>query len=190
MKLRINPLWLFLLVAAVQLLVPAGMIYQQESTLTQGAVYRFKTAPVDPYDPFRGRFVALNVEANQAPTATSEGLKRGDWAYVLLGTDGQGFATLQFAYRQPPATGDYLRLKVRAVSGDSAQLALPFSRYYAEESIAPEIERAYRSSSRRGQQNAFIQVRVMDGRGVIEELYVANLPIMEFLAQEAKAPRP
>lgn len=190
MRIRIKPIWLFLLVAALQLLVPATMIYQQETTLTAGVVYRFKTAPVDPYDPFRGRFVALNVEANHAETDGSARFKRGSWAYVLLETDEQGFAKLKFAYPEPPATGDYLRLKVRNASGNSAQFEMPFNRYYAEESIAPEIERAYRRSSRRGRQDAFIQIRVKDGTGVIEELYIEELPIMEFLAQQAQPERP
>lgn len=185
MRIRIKPLWLFALVAAAQLLVPATMIYQQETTLTRGVPYRFKTAPVDPYDPFRGRFVALNVEASRAPTDRDEGLKRGNWAYVLLAKDEQGFAKLEFAYKEPPEKGDYLRLKVRNASGNSAQFAMPFDRYYAEENIAPEIERAYRRSSRREREEAFIQVRVKDGRGVIEELYIEDLPILEYLAQEA-----
>jgi uncharacterized membrane-anchored protein len=185
MTLRIKAFWIFLLVAALQLLAPASMIYQQETTLSRGVPYRFKTAPIDPYDPFRGRYVRLNVEAGSTPVAADAALKKGQWAYVLLGKDEQNFATLKHAYREPPAVGDYLRLKVRSAYNDSVSLKMPFDRYYAEESIAPEIERAYRNSARRGRQDAFVMARVKDGRGVIEELYIEDLPILEFLARES-----
>ncbi|PLX85580.1 MAG: hypothetical protein C0617_03530 [Desulfuromonas sp.] len=188
MTIRIKAIWIFLLLAALQLLVPASMIYQRETTLTHGVPYRFKTAPVDPYDPFRGRFVRLNVEAGNASVEAGAEFKKGQWAYVLLGKDEQGFAMLKRAHREPPAAGDYLRLKVRSASGKTVRLKMPFDRFYAEESIAPEIERAYRRSSRRGRQDAFVMVRVKDGRGVIEELYIEDLPILEFLAREPGQP--
>lgn len=53
---------LLVVLAAAQLAVPASMIVQRETVLTQGRVYKFKTAPVDPVDAFRGRYVALRFE--------------------------------------------------------------------------------------------------------------------------------
>jgi uncharacterized membrane-anchored protein len=67
------------------------------------------------------------------------------------------------------------------------RLQLPFDRYYAEEQLAPEIEQAYRANSRRGEQKAFIAVRVRKGRGVLEELYIEDLPVAEYLRQRAVA---
>ena len=51
----------FILLCLVQTAVPLSMIARREFTLRNGRVYKFKTAPVDPYDAFRGRFVALAV---------------------------------------------------------------------------------------------------------------------------------
>ena len=47
----------FALVAVAQLTVPAWMIVSHERTLLTGKVFKFRTAPVDPYDAFRGRYV-------------------------------------------------------------------------------------------------------------------------------------
>ncbi len=185
MRITVKALWIFLLVAAVQLLVPGYMIHEQETTLREGTPYRFRTAPVDPYDPFRGRYVRLRIETSAAPAAPGEEISKGDRVYVLLGRDEEGFARLLSASRTPPAQGDYLRLKARYVSGSSVQLVLPFDRYYAEESLAPEIESAYRRNSRRESRNAFIAVRVRDGQGVIEELYIEDLPVREYLRRQA-----
>ena len=49
------------------LTVPLTMIKQQEKVLTQGVEYKFKTAPIDPYDYFRGRYVALGIDQSTAP---------------------------------------------------------------------------------------------------------------------------
>ena len=48
----------------VHLYVPAKMIFNKEAVLAQGKDYRFKTAPIDPYDPFRGKYIDLYYEAN------------------------------------------------------------------------------------------------------------------------------
>ncbi|TLM63957.1 MAG: hypothetical protein FDZ69_12030 [Deltaproteobacteria bacterium] len=187
MQMTIKAIWAFLLVAAVQLAVPGYMIYEQETTLRMGSPYRFKTAPIDPYDPFRGRYVQLRIEASSTRAAEGEQIRPGDWVYVPLATDEDGFAQLLPASLTPPAQGDYLLLKARYASGSAVHLVLPFDRYYAEETVAPEIEAAYNRNSRREQRNAFIAVRVRAGKGVIEELFIDNLPVREYLQRQAAA---
>ena len=53
---------LFILVAIVQISFSASMIINREITLKSGKQFKFRTAPVDPYDAFRGRYVALTLE--------------------------------------------------------------------------------------------------------------------------------
>jgi uncharacterized membrane-anchored protein len=55
-------LTLFLAACALQLGVPAAMVLREEATLRGGAELRFRAGPVDPVDPFRGRYVALSLE--------------------------------------------------------------------------------------------------------------------------------
>ena len=40
--------WAVLIVVAVQLAVPAWMIFSRERILATGTAFRFRTAPVDP----------------------------------------------------------------------------------------------------------------------------------------------
>jgi hypothetical protein len=61
---------------------------------------------------------------------------------------------------------------------------MPFSRYYMDEDLAPKAERAV-WGGRRGQREAFVSVRVRDGVGVIEELYVDGVPIHKWLTENA-----
>ena len=176
--------WVLLVVmVAVQLLVPAWMILGRELVLAKGEVYRFQTRPVDPYDAFRGRYVALGFLAGAESVPLAEGtVRRGQRVYVELGRNADGFATLVALHHRRPEDVASLKVKVLYLegSGKGATVSLPFDRYYLPEDVAPEAESAYRELGR-GQQDAWVDVRVLDGRGVLEELYVAGKPILELV---------
>ena len=53
---------IFIVVGLVQLFVPANMILNEETILKSGTVYKFKTRPVDPNDPFKGKYINLNYQ--------------------------------------------------------------------------------------------------------------------------------
>ncbi|APG28781.1 hypothetical protein A7E78_13660 [Syntrophotalea acetylenivorans] len=169
----------------LQLAVPASMIAGREMTLRHGKQYRFRTAPVDPYDPFRGRYVSLNLVASRVAHPEGMELARRQRVYALLAVDEEGFAYCRDLAVDPPTTGDYLAARVSWWNKKHVDLKLPFDRYYAEEDMAPEIERAYRSHSRRDKQEAYITVRVRKGNGVLEELYIEDLPVSEYLRRQA-----
>ena len=170
-----------LLVAAGQLAIPATMICQRELTLRDGHPYKFRTQPVDPYDAFRGRYVALRLEPNSATVAPNASFERGATWYVTLAEGPDGFAKFTGATPEPPVGQDYLKVKAYSLSGGVLSVRLPFERFYMEEKAAPAAERAYREHSRQGgARDAYVIVRVRDGAGVIENLYVAGQPIAEF----------
>lgn len=179
------PGMILVLLFMVQLAVPASMIAARELTLRKGELFRFRTAPVDPYDPFRGRYVALNLEASRAPKPDNVEFDHRQKVFVLLGVDENGFATIREIFTERPEQGAYLKARVAYVTKDQVQLQLPFDRYYADERLAPEIERAYRANSIQEKQKAFIAVRVRQGQGVLEELYIDDLPVREYLRRQA-----
>ena len=184
MKRRVA-LGLFLCLALAQLAVPASIIVRRELILHYGRQYRFLTAPVDPYDPFRGRYVALNLPANMAPTLPGIQLTSGQGVYALLTEDAAGFATIASLSLTPPGGDTYFQTSVKYVSGDRVHIAIPFDRYYTDEHLAPAAERAYQHYSRGQTHEAYITVRVREGLAVLEELYIAGKPLREFLQQEA-----
>ena len=52
---------------------------------------------------------------------------------------------------------------------------------------APAAEQAYRNNSRRGQQNAYVTIRIRNGDAALEQLYIDNQPLADYLrAQAAK----
>jgi uncharacterized membrane-anchored protein len=172
--------------ALVQLGVPASMLYQRESVLRHGRVFKFQTAPVDPVDAFRGRYVALSFQANTAPAPANEAFAAGTQLWAVLIEDENGFAKIERVSRARVDGDNVIPVTVGWSSGDGlVHVEFPFDRYYMEESTAPRAESAYRENSRRTNQNGYVTVRVYRGSAAIEELYVGGKAIRDFLREAA-----
>ncbi len=196
-KLYQHKVWLILaaLVFAIQLLVPAYMIFEQQQTLKYGELYKFKIRPIDPYDPFRGRYVVLSFDASRNAILYREkdrktkinsfdSPKRNDWIYAKLITDKEGYAQLsELSMEKPEAGNDYLRVQVRYGSAKNKyHIRIPFDRYYAPEGKAYAIETNVRQRSRRNSNDqVYVAVKIRNGKGTIENLYINQMPILEFV---------
>lgn len=171
---------LFALVALLQLAAPGYTIWRQERTLAFGQAFTFRTEPVDPYDAFRGRFVALGFR--DAYPRTLEGVtpEAGKTVYTSLAVDVDGFAVLDAASDTPPTDRPYLKTKW-AFDG---RVVLPFDRYYLDELEASEAERVYREKAR--DENAALHVRILDGNWALENLYIGGTPLRDVLTDPAR----
>ncbi|TDX52329.1 GDYXXLXY domain-containing protein [Orenia marismortui] len=175
---------LFLIVVIIQLTVPASMIIKRELILRQGESFKFKTAPIDPYDPYRGRYVALDIREDYAPLPESRlNISRGDEIYAHLKKNQEGFAYFNKVTLEVPTEASYIKAKVTYINRkeNKIYLDLPFERYYLDENIAPLVEKLYRKLNREENPNTYIKVRVKSGAAVIEELYLDNQAIIEFI---------
>ncbi|HUR30287.1 MAG TPA: GDYXXLXY domain-containing protein, partial [Saprospiraceae bacterium] len=72
----------FAIMVLVQLYVPASMIMESEKVLKEGKEFKFKTAPVDPTDPFRGKYVELNFDAINFRGPIRDTFNYGEMVYV------------------------------------------------------------------------------------------------------------
>lgn len=179
--------WLLVVVAAGQLAIPALMIHRQETTLREGRAYKFKTRPVDPADAFRGRYVWLGFEQQQAPWRDAETIHRGGAGYGRIEEDNNGFAVVRDVGLEPPASGEFLKVRINSGGNPKEKtvgFTMPFDRYYMEESKAPKAERAYREHDRKGEMESYAVVRVSRGHAALENVIVAGKPI----ADHAKEP--
>lgn len=182
----------FLAVALVQVALPASRIWQYEKTLREGNVFKFKTEPVDPYDAFRGRYVSLRFDAGSAAWTGKDKVEHGTTVFVRVENGPDGFAKFGEATLTPPGSGDYLQAHSAYGSTEGQiRIELPFDRFYMEERIAPDAERVYREHTRRGSaRDAYAMVRIRNGLGVIEQVFIADKTLAEAakaeLAQDAK----
>lgn len=167
----------FVLVALLQWALPLGLILQHERTLAEGAVYRFRAAPVDPVDPFRGRYVALAFAADTYAVPPGWVAPAGP-AYAPVVVTPAGEAILGPPQAIPPSEGDALPVQILWHEDDRIQVRLPFDRYYLGEQRAPEVERLYRDAAGPPSEdelmsaNAHLQVRIRGGHAVLEDLLI------------------
>ena len=175
----------FVVVALVQLAVAGGAIVKSELALRTGEPFRFRIQPVDPVDAFRGRYVAIHVALDHAPAPDDFDIRAGSMIFVPVEVDADGYAAFGEASRNPPGHGSYLRLRSGPVSVDDdgsrrVWVTVPFRRFYLDEDLAPDAERAV-WGGRRGRREASVIVRIRNGVGVIEELSIDGVPIREWL---------
>lgn len=131
-------------------LVPLAVADQLSARLT-GEEYLLEVAPVDPVDPFRGAYVALDYPG--IPNATDLSHRDGDdVAYVPLRLAGDVWVGLTPA-SEPPASGPFLRCQ-----DDGWRLRCGIDSWFLPQEQAHAMENAVRAGT------AVARVRV-DSRG-------------------------
>ncbi len=174
---------LFAAAVVAQLAIPELMIRHWETVLREGETFRFRVEPVDPYDAFRGRYVALRIESNRVPTIDGVGLERGTKLYAEIAIGSNGFARLAKGSLKRPEGKPYLNARVWYHAYDGIWLDLPIDRYYMNEKMAPRAEEAAWQHSKRTNLTASILVRVKDGDAVIQDLMIDGTPIRQYLME-------
>ncbi|HEX4632033.1 MAG TPA: GDYXXLXY domain-containing protein [Chthoniobacterales bacterium] len=172
----------FGLVALVQLAVPGSLIWKREHTLRLGSVWKFRTAPVDPVDAFRGRYVALHFDVETEELKLPPDLEYHYTVFVTFKPSAEGFADIDQVSEKAPARDDFITAELNGSS-----ITLPFDKYWVTERDAPAADAAYQNLSRRGNQNTYVSVRIFRGDAAIEQLYLDNQPLGDYLRQSRTA---
>lgn len=163
----------------VQWYGPLSMIFGKEDLLKTGVAYKFRIAPIDPSDPFRGKYVVLNYDMRKVVTEVDTAFRQTDVAYVLLATDSLGFATAKAISPQPFGNPDFVKVEVNYVENQVVHFRLPFNRFYMEESKAFSAEQVYWEVQRDSNQVAYALVYVKDGEALVENVFINEVPIKE-----------
>ncbi|MBL0743235.1 GDYXXLXY domain-containing protein [Chryseolinea lacunae] len=179
---------LFVFMCVAQWLVPAKMIYDNEVVVTEGLLYKFRTQPVDPSDPFRGKYVTLSFDANAIVLPDSGDWVAGEEAFVSFGEDSLGFATPASISREEPDAPAFLKTTVNYVENYSdspyiINFTLPFDRFYLEESKASQAEQAYWQAQRDSAQVAYGVVRIGKGQAVLTDVMINDKSIVELVKE-------
>src|SRR5437764_6631101 len=174
---------IFILVALAQLSVPALMAWGRMQTLAHGRVWKFKTAPVDPEDVVRGRYVRLNFLAEDF--TQPEKFESADSVYAILKETPDGFAEIDHTRATPTGGDNVIKVEPGGNWDGRQHIVIPFTQFWITEKNAPEAEKAYRENSRREKLNAYVTVRVRDGDAALEQLYIDNQPLPEFFRARA-----
>ena len=177
---------IFVLVALAQLAVPASIVWKRGQTLAHGRVWKFKTEPVDPVDAIRGRYIALRVAAEKARESPEPVIKGAPASvFVTLKEDADGFAQVDQISTERLTGDNVIQVENGYWSNGWQRVRFPFDKLWVAEKIAPQAEEAYRKNSQRGKENAYVTVRVRNGDAALEQLYIDNQPLPEYLRAQA-----
>lgn len=169
---------------AAQFAVPFSMIQSRENILRNGDLFKFKTRPIDPADPFQGRYVRLAIDAyiknrDDQPTPINARPK----VYASIEPDVDGFAHFSEWSLEKPKGTKYLRTRIHYFPNNGIDIDIPFDRYYMDEAKAPRAEQLARESTR--STNCWVAVRILNGKAVIEDVF-AEGQSLRILAEEEK----
>jgi len=161
------------------------MISSKESVLRNGVPYKFKTRPVDPTDPFRGKYITLNYELCTAKTNDTL-WSRNDDIYIKLQTDSLGFAKVEEVSRSEFKNSDDFVRGTVAWGGSkdgTVNFNLEFNRYYMEESKAYDAEVAAIESVRDSLPNndTYAVVYIKEGNAVLSDVIINEMSIKDYV---------
>lgn len=173
---------LFVVVALAQIFVPLHMIVDKEDTLMSGAAYKFKTRPIDPTDPFRGKYITLQYEMDHFETRDSTYVV-GEEIYIYLKNDEQGFAEVsQISKESLEVSKDYVTARVSYYYDNKVNFHLPFNTFYMEETKAYDAELAYTEANRDSlPANVYALVYIKEDKAVLKDVYINDIPIQKYV---------
>lgn len=178
----------FIIMVAAQWFVPGQMIYEQERVLTQGTPYKFKTQPIDPSDPFRGKYITLRYEMERSLKVEDTVWNPNDPIYVYIKEGKDGFAEATQLSQKPLDTRqDYVLATYTYSTKGRVNFDLPFDRFYMEESKAYDAELAVRETQRNRDSLApvcYALVYVKDEVAVLDNVFIGDQSVKELVEVE------
>lgn len=177
----------FILMAIIQLAIPGKMIWDKEKIIETGKEFKFETAPIDPTDPFRGKYIVLHYNENSITVETEDNWVSGENIYVILKINDKGFSTIDYVSKEKPEnTEDFVLAHVDYISGEEFKtitISYPFDRFYMEESKAYAAEQEYNASQLDSTKTTYALVSIKDGDAVLKDVMIDGISIREIVKQ-------
>lgn len=184
MKNKNSIIILFLFVVMAQLFVPAQMIYNQEDIINTGKIVKFQCEPIDPNDPFRGKYITLNFKESGIKVKNLKDWNRNETVFAKITTSQEGFAKIKSISKTEPTDNSiYLKLKINYIADynneNTIYLDFPFNRFYMNENKAKNAEKVYAESTMDTTKIAYALVAAKNGEAVIKDVLIDNISIKE-----------
>ena len=178
--------FIFLIAVGAQWLVPLAGVWEQEQILAQGTIVRIRCAAPDPYDPLRGRFLAVRPEPTEFPRPAGMHGGKTTTVWATFKTDDQGLSTIASLSLEPVSGKTVIKLAARLPrwksDDENVRLEWPVDRFYLNEGFAAEADRRMAELFRDGKQPVAV-LRVRDGRAVLEDLLLDGISVRQVISQ-------
>lgn len=176
----------FVFVAFAQIYVPASMILEREDILATGKTFKFRTNPVDPNDPMRGKYITLGFDENNYTIQGEQQFMQGENIFVHLKEDLDGFVEIKNLSSEKPGEDiDFVKAEIWYINyqNDTSNISInyPFDRYYMEESKAPQADTIYSESLSDTTTITYAVVKIKNGEAVLEDVMIDGISIKDLV---------
>lgn len=186
MKNKKITLLIFILVVIAQFYVPLQMIFNQEDIMKTGTEFKFQTAPIDPYDPFIGKYITLFFKEREITVQNNIKWRNGETVFATLTTDKNGFAKVSSISKiRPKNSESYIKTKISlGYMNTKIIIDFPFNRYYMNEDIAQKAEKIYREFSIKKKNETYALVAVKNGEAVLKDVRINEISIKDLASKK------
>ncbi len=173
---------IFLSFAMILLSVPVYLMMTSEDVLDNGNRHKLRLQAYDPFDPFRGKYLRLNYDNT---VVCDEDLSEGDAVFITLEKDSLGFSNFANGSRSKPENStDYFESIVLNKWDGALQFKLDnLTKYFINEDKASPAEELIWDYQRNKPDSIYIAIRILDGEVRLEDIYIEETPLLEFLDQ-------
>ncbi len=187
----------YVIFLAGALAYPVKQILNFEHPAVSPSVYQFRVATLDPYDPLRGRYLALKIlpecveTADCAPQWGREARKGHRLPLAVLATAEDGSAAviaLAETPEQVPAGRDFIRIAGirhssswkdgKPVAPYLYYLKFPFDRFFISEKKAAEVDKMLRPTPERPAPGILVVKVFPDGNFMVDDLLVNGKKVL------------
>ncbi|MBC7747545.1 MAG: GDYXXLXY domain-containing protein [Methylotenera sp.] len=135
-------LLIFILVVIAQFYVPLQMVFNQEDIMKTGTEFKFQTAPIDPYDPLRGKYITFFFKKREITVQNNIKWRSSETVFATLITYKNGFAKISSISKIKPKNSEsYIKTKISlGYMNSKIIIDFPFNRYYMNEDSAKSRE--------------------------------------------------
>ena len=183
--MKLLPWIVFSVTVLAQWAAPVFQIWTHEQVLMKGTIIKLKCSAPDPYDPLRGRFLAVRPEQTEASLPEGLKLASGSQVYITLTPGADGISTITGLSLDPPRQGTFLRVHARSSYDNKASITWPFDRFYINEKLAPEADRWF-AETINSSKGIIAEVRVFQGRAVLADLVFNDKRFRDILKARIK----
>ena len=182
---KILLLVLFLLLVGVQIYVPAKMVGFNEDIVQNGTRILLEVAPIDPYDPFRGKYITLNFKEDEVMLRGEKDWVSNSKGYLELSRDTLGFWVPYNLHKTKDQLDgkDYIEVEINYAYEDYVGFEFPFNRFYMDESKALAAENLYFESLADTTKKTYAVVYIQDGEAVLQDVQINGESIADLVGE-------
>jgi hypothetical protein len=179
----------FVVAALTQWLLPLSGVWQHERVIARGVPVRIRCAAPDPYDPLRGRYLAVRPEETQVPKPEGMPEQGGVPVWATLEEGDDGLSRIKSLSLEPVSGQTVIRLVAgwQRWNQESATVFVewPFDRFYLNERLAFDADALVAERLRAGERPV-AEIRLLDGRAVLTDVLLDGVSIREIVKPPAQ----